>query len=148
MNTSGALRAAGLFTLGALLLSNSIAAAPPLGVYDGNGVLIGTYLASDGQMIEFATPKGYVARVRVDTEASSEPNGTINGILDSAFTWNSTNCTGAPLSDNPVAGRITHIDTPQPQLGYVAVDAAAVGGRDRLRLPIGRRSMRYSNSIS
>jgi hypothetical protein len=126
MTIFGAVRAAGLFTLGTLFLGTSGSAASPLGLYDGNGVLLGTYIASEPQDIEFATSRGYIADVQVNDDERSQPNGTIGGRLDSAFTWNSTDCSGPALTADPVAGRLAWIDTPKRALGYVSIDAVGV----------------------
>jgi hypothetical protein len=117
-----------LFALGTLSLSNSVAAAPPLGVYDGNGVLLGTYEGDGGMTIRFATSTGYIAAVMVDDELGDTPSGTIEGVSASADTYNSSDCSGPILSEVPVTGRLVwiHDNSPVEPLGYVAADAAPV----------------------
>jgi len=126
MNLTRLRRGVRQFALTASLVAASSATAAPLGVYDGSGALLGTYVGSASQSVEFVTPKGYVARVRVDGEASSEPIGTIQGVLDSAYTYNSPNCSGPALTSDPVAGRLVSISGAQQQLGYVPSDATPV----------------------
>jgi hypothetical protein len=109
--------------LATIFFATSPASAAPLGVYDGNGALLGTFGGHDSQSVVFVSPKGYVTRVRVDDEASSEPNGMIEGVLDSASTYNSSDCTGSALTSDPVTGRMVWITGATDQLGYVATDA-------------------------
>lgn len=126
MNLTRLRRGVRRFVLAASIVSAVPAGAAPLGVYDGNGVLLGTYLGSAVQSVEFATPTGYIARVRVDDEASSEPNGTIQGLFVPADTYDSANCSGPALTPDAVAGRLVRMEGSQEQLGYVPRDAAPV----------------------
>ena len=113
----------------AILLGSAFGAAgvhaAPLGVYDANGVLLGTYLSSGGESIQFVSRAGYIVKVKVGSEIpGSLPPGSFETTLDSAWLWTASNCTGPAYSGTAVTGRILRIDP--DILGYVPANADAV----------------------
>ena len=101
------------------------ASATTVGVYDGDGVLLGTYLSSSGESVQFVSRTGYVAKVKVSNEIpGSSPPGSFETTLDSAWLWTTSNCTGPAYSGTAVTGRIVRIEP--DTLGYVPSNATAV----------------------
>jgi hypothetical protein len=129
-----------ILALAALIFSAASADAAPLGVYDGNGTLLGTYLGSDGSGIQFVTRTGYVARVLIDRDISVLPPGRVEGSFIPAETWTTSDCSGSPLSDSAVTGTIVRILGATDHLGYVPRGTATI------TLPAGSTVYRYQSN--
>jgi hypothetical protein len=98
--------------------------AAPLGVSDANGVLLGTFAASDNTGVQIVTLKGYTARILVYRDSlSSPPEGSLSAVFGVDSSWASSDCSGQRLAETPVAGRV---ESTSEAVYYVPAEALPV----------------------